>query len=61
MEGEVVTLQDAFVFDYTAGVDANGKFLGRAVPTGIRPRFTDKFRDLGIAISPDVFHQPVRP
>ena len=25
MEGEVVTLQDAFLFDYGAGLDANGE------------------------------------
>ncbi|GGL88908.1 CpaF family protein [Nakamurella endophytica] len=55
MEGDVVTLQDAFVFDYSAGVDANGRFLGRAVPTGVRPRFTDRIRDMGISLSPSVF------
>ncbi len=55
MEGEIVTLQDAFLFDYSAGVDARGRFLGRPQPTGVRPRFTDKFRDLGIALSPNVF------
>jgi pilus assembly protein CpaF len=55
MEGDVVTLQDAFVFDYAAGIDAYGRFLGNAVPTGIRPRFTDRFAELGIPISPAVF------
>ena len=55
MEGETVTLQDAFLFDYSAGVDAHGKFLGKPVPTGVRPRFTDKFDDLGIRLSPRVF------
>ncbi|MDP9389953.1 MAG: CpaF family protein [Actinomycetota bacterium] len=55
MEGETVTLQDAFLFDYSAGVDAQGKFLGKPVPTGVRPRFTDKFDDLGIRLSPRVF------
>jgi pilus assembly protein CpaF len=55
MEGETVTLQDAFLFDYSAGVDAHGRFLGKPVPTGVRPRFTDKFDDLGITISPRVF------
>ncbi len=55
MEGEIVTLQDAFVFDYSAGVDANGKFLGKPIPTGVRPRFTDRFIELGIHISPNVF------
>jgi pilus assembly protein CpaF len=62
MEGETVTLQDAFLFDYSAGVDAHGKFLGKPVPTGVRPRFTDKFDDLGIKLSPRVFGvtDPVR-
>jgi len=61
MEGEIVTLQDAFVFDYSAGVDANGRFLGKPVPTGVRPRFTDRFTELGIPISPHIFGaQPVR-
>ncbi|MFJ5959338.1 CpaF family protein [Pseudarthrobacter oxydans] len=55
MEGDVVTLQDAFVFDYSAGVDANGKFLGRPIPTGVRPRFVDHFAELGIPLSPSVF------
>lgn len=55
MEGDVVTLQDAFVFDYSAGVDASGRFLGKPVPTGIRPRFMERFEDLGITVSPAVF------
>jgi pilus assembly protein CpaF len=55
MEGETVTLQDAFLFDYSAGVDTTGKFLGKPVPTGVRPRFTDRFDELGIKLSPRVF------
>jgi pilus assembly protein CpaF len=61
MEGDIVTLQDAFVFDYAAGVDAHGRFLGRPVPTGIRPRFIDRFEDLGIHVSPAVFAAPLTP
>ena len=58
MEGQTVTLQDAFLFDYAAGVDAQGKFLGKPVSTGVRPRFTDKFAELGITLSPRVFAPP---
>ena len=58
MEGEVVTLQDAFVFDFAAGVDGNGRFRGKAIPTGVRPRFTDRFDDRGIVLSPAVFGTP---
>jgi len=55
MEGDVVTLQDAFVFDYSAGVDPDGRFLGHAVATGVRPRFADKFKEMGIDLSAAVF------
>lgn len=55
MEGDIVTLQDAFVFDFAAGVDDSGRFLGKPVPTGIRPGFIDRFEDMGIHVSPAVF------
>ncbi len=55
MEGQTVTLQDIFLFDYSAGIDANGKFLGRPVATGVRPRFAERFEELGIVLSPRVF------
>ncbi|SFP32172.1 pilus assembly protein CpaF [Geodermatophilus dictyosporus] len=61
MEGETVTLQDAFLFDYSAGVDPSGRFLGRPVSTGVRPRFTERFADLGIAVDPRVFAVPQAP
>ena len=32
MEGEIVTLQDAFLFDYSAGVDAAGRSSARRSP-----------------------------
>ncbi|MHA6524906.1 CpaF family protein [Tessaracoccus sp. G1721] len=55
MEGQTVTLQDVFLFDYSAGLDRDGRFLGHVVPTGVRPQFTDRFADLGIQLSPRVF------
>ena len=62
LEGDTVTLQDAFLFDYSAGTDLNGRFLGRAVPTGVRPRFTERFAELGINLSSRVFGvAPQRP
>ncbi|WP_452179036.1 ATPase, T2SS/T4P/T4SS family [Georgenia thermotolerans] len=61
MEGQTVTLQDAFVFDFSAGVAPDGRFLGSTIPTGVRPRFTDRFIELGIAVSPQIFAPvPVR-
>ncbi|ALV42659.1 pilus assembly protein CpaF [Pseudarthrobacter sulfonivorans] len=61
MEGDIVTLQDVFLFDYAAGMDAQGKFLGKPVSTGIRPRFLDRFSELGITVSPAVFGGTMNP
>ncbi len=58
MEGDTVTLQDAFLFDHSAGADLNGRLLGKAVPTGVRPRFVDRFADLGVTVSSRVFAAP---
>jgi len=58
MEGQVVTLQDLFLFDYDAGLDSDGHFLGEQRPTGIRPRFTERLDQLGIAIDTSVFVDP---
>jgi len=55
MEGDVVTLQDLFLFDYSAGVDEEGRFRGNLRATGLRPRFLDKLADKGISIATEVF------
>ncbi|MFC6410902.1 CpaF family protein [Planobispora longispora] len=55
MEGEVVTLQDIFVFDYRAGMDENGRYRGTLVPTGLRPRFLDEIAKAGVTVPPGVF------
>ncbi|MBG6085415.1 ATPase, T2SS/T4P/T4SS family [Zhihengliuella flava] len=55
MEGDVVTLQDAFVFDFSAGVDQQGRFLGRPISTGVRPRFVEHFKDVGVRLPMGLF------
>jgi pilus assembly protein CpaF len=50
MESDVITLQDIFTFDYSAGRDESGRFRGQLVPTGIRPKFTQDLADLGIEL-----------
>jgi len=55
MEGEIITLQDLFLFDYSAGIDADGKFLGSMKSTGLRPRFLDKLQERGVTLPPEVF------
>jgi len=55
MEGDVITLQDIFLFDYGMGVDEHGRFKGHLKATGVRPKFTEKLADLGIRLGPEVF------
>ncbi len=55
MEGDVITLQDIFLFDFGMGVDEHGRFRGHLKATGIRPRFAEKLLDLGIRLGPEVF------
>jgi pilus assembly protein CpaF len=54
MEGDVITMQDIFIFDQT-GRDANGKILGRFKPTGIRPKFVEKLLANGIKLPAELF------
>jgi pilus assembly protein CpaF len=58
MEGDIVTLQDLFVFDYKAGQDALGRFQGTLVSTGLRPRFLEKIGDVGVTVPSEVFSFP---
>lgn len=60
IEGQTVTLQDIFLFDFAAGVDPSGRFLGRPRPTGIRPKFVEHLNDLGIVLPPGTFGGPVQ-
>ncbi|MGE9808849.1 CpaF family protein [Janibacter sp. G1551] len=55
MEGDIVTLQDIFTFDWAAGRDANGRFLGHLVSTGLRPKFSQDLADVGVELPPSMF------
>ena len=55
MEGDIITLQDLFLFDFGMGVDEDGKYLGRLKATGIRPSFSDQLSDIGIRLPGDLF------
>ena len=55
MEGDVITLQDLFVFDYKAGQDEHGRYRGGLVSTGLRPQFLDKLSQTGVAVPLDMF------
>lgn len=55
MEGDVITLQDLFLFDFGEGIDEHGRFKGRLKATGIRPTFSERLQDLGIKLPADLF------
>ena len=58
MEGDVITLQDIFLFDFRAGVDAQGNVLGSLEATGLRPGFLEKLEDRGIMVPSSLFAPP---
>ena len=55
MEGDVITLQDIFLFDFGMGVDGTGRYTGHLKSTGIRPRFSEKLSDAGVALKAELF------
>jgi pilus assembly protein CpaF len=57
MEGEVVSMQDIFVFR-KRGVRENGEVLGDFVPTGVRPKFAEKLQVAGINLPASLFEGP---
>ena len=54
MEGDVVVMQDIFVFE-KRGVDRDGKVLGEFRATGVRPKFLDAVHAAGIHLGANVF------
>jgi pilus assembly protein CpaF len=54
MEGDVVVLQDIFLYRQT-GVDATGKVIGEHIATGLRPRFLPLLESKGIHLAPEIF------
>jgi pilus assembly protein CpaF len=60
MEGEIITMQDIFVYE-REGMAANDKVLGHFRATGIRPRFSDRLKAYGIDLSSLLFSNLVKP
>lgn len=54
MEGEVITLQDIFLYR-TEGLDNRGKVKGCFKATGVKPRFLEKLAAAGIHVPDDIF------
>ena len=56
MEGDVVTMQDIFVYR-KRGIRENGEVMGSFVPTGIRPKFSERLLVSGIQLPMTMFEQ----
>lgn len=58
IEGMTIVMQDIFEFK-RRGVAPDGRVLGEFVSTGVRPRFVDKFKAMGIDIPSHIFERPI--
>ncbi|HLE26890.1 MAG TPA: CpaF family protein, partial [Anaerolineales bacterium] len=56
MEGDNIVMQDIFAFEQTGLY--NGRVIGALKPTGLRPKFVDKFAVNGIELPADIFATP---
>jgi len=54
MEGDVITMQDIFVFE-REGIGGQGQVIGQFRATGIRPRFTERLKAYGIELPMSLF------
>jgi pilus assembly protein CpaF len=53
MEGEVITMQEIFVFE-SEGAGPDGKIIGHFKPTGIRPKILDRMFTMGLPLPPEI-------
>jgi len=59
MEGDVVSMQDLFVFE-KQGVSSEGRVLGTFNATGIRPKFAERLKAAGVDLPSNMFDQDRR-
>jgi pilus assembly protein CpaF len=57
MEGEMVTMQEIFLFR-KRGIREGGQVLGDFLPTGIRPKFSERLLVSGIQLPMAIFEAP---
>lgn len=55
MEGDIVTMQDIFLFDFASGFDEEGHYKGHLKATGVRPQFLDKMSKYGVSLPAELF------
>ncbi|MBQ3006065.1 MAG: CpaF family protein [Clostridia bacterium] len=55
MEGDVVSMQDIFVYETDGTVDTSGKFIGKFRATGVRPNCIEKIKGNGVTVKNEWF------
>jgi len=56
MQGDVIVLQDLFLFDQR-GVDSKGKVVGEHRATGLRPKLVERLAQQGIELPAETFEK----
>ncbi len=56
MEGDTIVMQDIFIYDQK-GVDTDGNIVGTFRPTGVRPRFAERFKVNGFELPAGIFER----
>jgi pilus assembly protein CpaF len=59
MEGEIVTMQEIFVYR-KRGIRETGEVQGEFVPTGIRPKFAERLQISGVSLPMSMFEVPMQ-
>lgn len=55
MEGDIITLQDIYRFNFAEGGTQSARSTGRLRPTGLRPKVIEKLQEAGITVPPKLF------
>ncbi|MEX2587083.1 MAG: CpaF family protein [Actinomycetota bacterium] len=55
MEGEVITLQDIYKYNFAEGGRESSRSAGKLRPTGLRPKVIEKLQENGISVPPKLF------
>ncbi|MCG6904101.1 MAG: CpaF family protein [Rhodobacter sp.] len=58
MEGEVISMQEVFRFQRT-GLQPDGTILGGFTATGVRSHYSDRFRQWGHSLPPEIFEPSI--
>ena len=58
MEGEVISMQEVFRYQ-RLGIEPDGKIIGQFTATGVRSHYSDRFRQWGYNLPPEIFEPSV--